>query len=170
MILNFCRHLFAPDKFFHVFIPFLKKRTVHSFFESRKKNNKKGTLFVQHCNSHSTVVFEARRTVRTYPFLFGNEDFLSGSAFRSHVSGENGHRKRIFSKTLTGVESFENAILGTRECARSHQRWYRFQSLLRFRVDGQKRIQKRKGWTRILLKRRKKIPVFKQKRTRVDWA
>ena len=158
MILNFCRHLFAPDKFFHVFIPFLKKRTEHSFFEPGK--NIKGTFrFVQDCNRllarhwklavqkacfsktykrlgefslcffqkwasigrldtllaktldcnpHSIVPFlyEARRTVLTYPFLFENEDFFSGSAYRSHVSGENGHRKRIFSKTLAGVGFF----------------------------------------------------------------
>ena len=128
MILNFCRHLFAPYKFFHVFIPFLKKRTEHSFFELGK--NIKGTFrFVQDCNPHSIVPFlyEARRTVLTYPFLFENEDFFSGSAYRSHVSGQNGHRKRIFSKTLAGVGIFENAILGTRECACSRQRWCRLQ-------------------------------------------
>lgn len=59
MILNFCRHLFAPDKFFHVFIPFLKKRTEHSFFQPGK--NMKGTFrFVQDCNTHSWFLFFMR--------------------------------------------------------------------------------------------------------------
>ena len=45
-----------------------------------------------------------------YPFLFENRDFSSGLAdHRPHVSGENGHWKRIFSKTLSRVEIFENA-------------------------------------------------------------
>ena len=68
-------------------------------------------------------LYEARRTVLTYPFLFENEDFFSGLAYRSHVSGENGHGKHIFSKALAA------------------QRWCRFQSLLRFRVEGQKRFK-----------------------------
>ena len=35
--------------------------------------------------------------------------FFSVLAYRPHVSSENGHRKRIFSKTLSWVEIFENA-------------------------------------------------------------
>lgn len=69
MILNFCRHLFAPDKFFHILIPFLKKKTVDPFFALGK--NKKGKMFVQDCNTHSLIFLsfssEARCTVRTYP-------------------------------------------------------------------------------------------------------
>ena len=44
-----------------------------------------------------------------YPFLFENRDFSSGLADRPRISGENGHWKRIFSKTLSRVEIFENA-------------------------------------------------------------
>ena len=39
--------------------------------------------------------------VQTYPFLFEHGYFFSGLAHRPHISGENGHRKRIFSKTLS---------------------------------------------------------------------
>ena len=35
--------------------------------------------------------------------------FGSGLAYRPHAFGENGHRKRIFSKTLSREEIFENA-------------------------------------------------------------
>ena len=44
-----------------------------------------------------------------YPFLLGNGGFFSGLAFRSHVFGENGHLKRIISKTVSRVKLFENA-------------------------------------------------------------
>ena len=75
MILNFYRHFFTSDKFFHILIPFLKKKTVDPFFALGK--NQKGKLFVQDCNTHSLVpfLFEAQCTVRTYPFLFETEDF-----------------------------------------------------------------------------------------------
>lgn len=76
MILNFCRHLFAPDKFFHVFIPFLKKRTEHSFFQPGK--NMKGTFrFVQDCNTHSWFLFFMRHGAPSshIRFLLENEDF-----------------------------------------------------------------------------------------------
>ena len=36
-------------------------------------------------------------------------DFFSGLAYRPHLSGDKGHRKRIFSKTLSRVEIFKNA-------------------------------------------------------------
>ena len=48
-------------------------------------------------------------TIHSYPFLFENEDFSSGLVYRPHVSGKNGYRKRIFSKTISRVEIFENA-------------------------------------------------------------
>ena len=49
--------------------------------------------------------------VQTYPFLFEHGYFFSGLAHRPHISGENGHRKRIFSKTLSnqGGNFCENA-------------------------------------------------------------
>ena len=36
--------------------------------------------------------------------------FLKGLAFRTHLSVENGYRKRNFSKTLSRVEILENAV------------------------------------------------------------
>ena len=41
-----------------------------------------------------------------YPFLFENRDFSSGLADRPHVSGENGHWKRIFSKNASQSGDF----------------------------------------------------------------
>ena len=73
---------------------------------------------------------------------------------------EKGHRKCIFSKTLSRVEIFENVVLpqswgwvkhekvfendyvtgsDTSKCPCPNKRWYRFQSLLCFCVNGQKR-------------------------------
>ena len=42
--------------------------------------------------------------VHTYPFLFDHGYFFSGLAHRPHLSGENGHRKRIFSKNALQPE------------------------------------------------------------------
>ena len=40
------------------------------------------------------------------------KDFFSSSlACRLHVSGKNGHRKRLFSRTLSKVEIFDDAVL-----------------------------------------------------------
>ena len=36
--------------------------------------------------------------------------FFSSSSYRAHVSGKNGHRKRIFLKTFSRVKIFENAL------------------------------------------------------------
>lgn len=81
----------------------------------------------------------------------------------SSWAGEKGHRKCIFSKTLSRVEIFENAVLpqswgwvkheevfendyvtgsDTSKCPCPNKRWYRFQShqsLLCFCVNGRKR-------------------------------
>ena len=81
----------------------------------------------------------------------------------SSWAGEKGHRKCIFSKTLSRVEIFENAVLSqswgwvkheevfendyvtgsdTSKCPCPNKRWYRFQShqsLLCFCVNGRKR-------------------------------
>ena len=42
-------------------------------------------------------------------FCLKNGDSFSGLAYHPHAFGENGHRKRIFSKTLSTVKIFENA-------------------------------------------------------------
>ena len=60
MILNFCRHFFTSDKFFHILIPFLKKETEDPFFALGK--NQKGKLFAQDCNTHSLVPFFFRHS------------------------------------------------------------------------------------------------------------
>ena len=50
--------------------------------------------------------------VHTYPFLFENRDIFSPVWSAVHTYPvKNGHRKRIFWKTLSRVEIFENAIL-----------------------------------------------------------
>ena len=55
-------------------------------------------------------------------FYLKTNNFFSGSAYHpARVSGENGHRKRIFSKTLSRVEIFE------------------LTPAFRLRVDGRKR-------------------------------
>ena len=49
---------------------------------------------------------------QTYQCLFENGDFsFSRLAYRPHLSGENCHRKRTFSKTLSREEIFGNAGL-----------------------------------------------------------
>lgn len=47
----------------------------------------------------------------TYKFLFEKGFFSSSLACRLHVSGNNGHRKRLFSRTLSKVEIFDDAVL-----------------------------------------------------------
>ena len=48
--------------------------------------------------------------IHMYQFLFENGYFFSpGLTYRPHVCLENGHRKRIFSKTLSIVDIFEKA-------------------------------------------------------------
>ena len=50
--------------------------------------------------------------VYKYPFLFENGVFFpSGSAYRLHVTSEDAHGKRVFSKPLSRVEIFEKAVL-----------------------------------------------------------
>ena len=61
---------------------------------------------------------------------------------------------------------FENGyvtVLDTSECTYSQERCYRFQSLLRFHVYGQKNISKKATCRRgfIFLKKEKKISIFK---------
>ena len=46
----------------------------------------------------------------TYPDLFENASFLSVLSSRPHGNGVFGHRKRSFSKTLSRVDPFENAV------------------------------------------------------------
>ena len=47
----------------------------------------------------------------TCKFLFEKGFFSSSLACRLHVSGNNGHRKRLFSRTLSKVEIFDDAVL-----------------------------------------------------------
>ena len=71
------------------------------------------------------------------------EIFFSGLVYRPHVFVGNGHRKPIFSKTLSRVETFENTVL-----------LYT--------------IQNRNVRTRIFLKKEKKNIRFQTKAVRVD--
>ena len=49
---------------------------------------------------------------RPRPHVYAKtQRFLSGFAFSPHVSGEYAHRKRNLSKTVSRVETFENATL-----------------------------------------------------------
>ena len=58
---------------------------------------------------HSTdIIITILGPGNTYPF---QTDFFSDLAYRPHVSGENGHRKRIFSNTLSRIEIFKNTVL-----------------------------------------------------------
>ena len=103
--------------------------------------------------SHSAIL----GPVRTYLFLYENGDLFSPFWPTVLLSGQ---RKRIFSKTLSRVEIFENAVLpqswgwvkheevfendyvtgsDTSKCPCPNKRWYRFRSLLCFCVKGQKR-------------------------------
>ena len=57
----------------------------------------------------------ARNTTTEAPstsirFCLKTEIFFSGLAYCQHISVENGHRKRIFSKTLSRMNIFENAF------------------------------------------------------------
>ena len=47
----------------------------------------------------------------TCKFLFEKGFFSSSLACRLHVSGKNGHRKRVFSRTLSKVEIFDDAVM-----------------------------------------------------------
>ena len=46
---------------------------------------------------------------RIYSLFESGLFFASGLTYRPHVSGERGHPKRILSKTLSRVETFDNA-------------------------------------------------------------
>ena len=107
--------------------------------------------------------------------------FSSGLAYCPHVSGENGYRKRIFSKTLSSVEMFDRldalvwmdktkvvendyvTELDTTKCTCSHQRWYRLQ----LHVDGENQFKNSTCGCGSFGKRRKKLSKFKQNRIRV---
>ena len=53
-------------------------------------------------------IFRPRPPTRIRILCDETEIFFSSVACRPHVSGENGHRKPVFSKTLSRVEIFEN--------------------------------------------------------------
>ena len=72
----------------------------------RRQLGKWREIFVAH---HKAPKYKSQfplGPVHTYPFLFENAHFFS--AYGPHASGENDHRKPIFSKTLSRVEIFEN--------------------------------------------------------------
>ena len=72
-------------------------------------------------NSRETLV------PSTCKFLFEKGFFSSSLACRLHVSGKNGHRKRVFSRTLSKVEIFDDAVLlyscGWMETEVHEKRW-----------------------------------------------
>ena len=73
----------------------------------RRQLGKWREIFVAH---HKAPKYKSQfplGPVHTYPFLFENAHFFS--AYGPHASGENDHRKLIFSKTLSRAEIFENA-------------------------------------------------------------
>ena len=109
------------------------------------------------------------------------KDFFSSSlACRLHVSGKNGHRKRLFSRTLSKVEIFDDAVLlyscGWMETEVHEKRWrhgdgYQLMRMfssklvpvsiaIAFSFGRAKTIQERNVWTRIFFfwKRRKQFP------------
>ena len=49
------------------------------------------------------------QSMRIIRFCWEAEGFFSCLAYRSQVFGENGHQKRIISKTVSRVKLFENA-------------------------------------------------------------
>ena len=55
--------------------------------------------------------------------------FFSSVACRPHVSGENGHRKPVFSKTLSRVETFENAGFST-TCRRTKTEVFQYDDVI----------------------------------------
>jgi len=73
-------------------------------FKDPGKTANRPDMYSVHC------IEPIKGLVHTHQFLFENGYFFSsGLAYCPHVSGENGHRKRIFSKTLSRVEIFGNA-------------------------------------------------------------
>ena len=63
------------------------------------------TIFVFFVLCHWRVL----QLLRPCPHI--SEIFFSSLALRPHVYGEKGHTKHIFSKTLSRVEIFKNAVL-----------------------------------------------------------
>ena len=125
-------------------------------------------------------------------FCLKKDFFPSSLACRLHVSGKNGHRKRVFSRTLSKVEIFDDAVLlyscGWMETEVHEKRWrhgdgYQLMRMfssklvpvsiaIAFSFGRAKTIQERNVWTRIFffLKTEKTISVFKQTRIREDGA
>ena len=100
-------------------------------------------------------------STRIIRFCWETEGFLTGLAYRSHVFDENGHQKRIISKTVSRVKIFENAghsltCGGTKTEVSEYddvihhlplakrmlyEGYYRTFVVYRFRVDGGKRFE-----------------------------
>ena len=97
--------------------------------------------------------------VHTYPdiyFFFKSEVCLSILAFRPHVIGIFGRRRRKFSQMVPRVEILENDVrideyrgFRTRHCACSVKGCYRISIILAFLCGRAKKIQIRFVWMRI---------------------
>lgn len=157
MILNFCRHLFAPDKFFHILIPFLKKKTVDPFFALGK--NKKGKMFVQDCNTHSLVFLsfssEARCTVRTSPFLFEAEDFFSGSLPSTRIRSKRSPKTHLFENARRSGD-FWKRHFGYQWMRMLPSKMVPFSVTIAFSSGRAKKIKKHNVWTLDFVKTEKK--------------
>ena len=66
-----------------------------------------GLIVIYLFKAYASTTTEAPST--SIGFYLKTEIFLSGLAYRQHVSVENGHRKRIFS-TRSRMNIFENAL------------------------------------------------------------
>ena len=111
-------------------------------------------------------------------------------AYRSHVFDENGHQKRIISKTVSRVKIFENAghsltCGGTKTEVSEYgdvihhlplakrmlyEGYYRTFVVYRFRVDGRKRFEYGTCGGVFFWKTEEKISVFKNIQIRVEGA
>ena len=90
-----------------------------------------------YCHIQSTGMDTGALSTRIH-FHLKIKLFLYGYGFRPHVSNKNDQRRRNFSKTLSRVELFENAVLRERvnrrkgtDCSKTPRTHYQFQSTSR---------------------------------------
>ena len=139
-----------------------------------------------HGSFESSYMFKSPSTPHVSVCVWKWRFFSLWFGLSSTRVGENGQRKRIFSnhspepkfsKPFAGLvwmqeKRIRRGVGSTilprardeTKCPCSNQRRYRFQSLLHFRLDGKKTIQKRN----VRRKAEVKISTFKQKRIRVN--
>ena len=79
---------------------------------SKMKDNNPSIQFTVKTLAEVSMTFNMidQGPVHTYPDLFENASFLSVLGSRPHGDGVFSHRKRSFSKTLSRVDRFENAV------------------------------------------------------------